>query len=49
MKFNMDEFTFQDEVYFMNLNHKMQSQQLEFNHTMGLNEDTLYHKIENES
>lgn len=46
MKFDLDEFTFQDEINLMNLNYQMQSQQMDLNNTMGLNDDTIYHKIE---
>lgn len=48
MKFDLDEFTFQDEINLMNLNYQMKNQQYGLNNTMGLNDDTIYHKIENE-
>lgn len=46
MKFDLDEFTFQDEVNFMNLNYQMERQQLKTNASVGFNDDTIYHKIE---
>lgn len=46
MKFDFDEFNFQDEINFMNLNHQMESQQQKVNPTFGFNEDSIYNKIE---
>lgn len=46
MKFELDEFSFQDEINLMNLNNQMQNQQIKPNGTMGFNEDTIYHKID---
>lgn len=47
MKFDLDEFSFQDEGNFMNLIHQMENQQLKTNSSFGFNEDSIYHKIEN--
>ncbi|MCI8384499.1 MAG: hypothetical protein HFJ33_06565 [Clostridia bacterium] len=49
MKFDFDNFSFQDEANFMNLNNQMQSQQIKANGTLGFNDDTIYDKIEKES
>ena len=48
MKFNFDEFSFQDQINFMNLNYQMESQQLKTknNSSIGFNEDSIYRKIE---
>jgi len=46
MKFDFDEFTFQDEINFMNLNNQMENLQVKNNDTMGFNLDTIYQKIE---
>ncbi len=46
MKFDFDEFTFQDEINFMNLNNQMESLQVKNIDTMGFNLDTIYQKIE---
>lgn len=46
MKSDFDEYTFQDEINFMNLNYQMENQHLNLNKTMGFNDDTIYHKIE---
>lgn len=46
MKFDFDEFTFQDEINFMNLNNQMDNVQIKSNTTMGFNNDTIYQKIE---
>ncbi len=47
MKFDFDDFSFQDEVNLMNLNYQMQKQQLDTNTSFGFNNDTIYNKIEN--
>ena len=47
MKFDMDEFSFQDEINLMNLNYQMKNQQSKENPILGFNEDTIYNKIEN--
>lgn len=47
MKFDFDEYSFQEEISFMHLNYKMEKQQLKANSSLGFNEDTLYNKIEN--
>lgn len=48
MKFDLDEdeFSFKDEIDFMNLNYQMENQPIKVNPTMGFNEDTIYNKIE---
>ncbi len=48
MKFDFDEFSFQDEINFMNLNYQMEHQQIktEINPSIGFNNDSIYHKIE---
>ena len=46
MKFDFDEFTFQDEINFMNLNNQMDNIQIKSNTTTGFNNDTIYQKIE---
>ena len=53
MKFDLDDedFTFQDEAIFMDLNRQMESRQQTFksnnnNNTLGFNNDTIYNKIE---
>lgn len=48
MKFNFDEFSFRDQVDFMNLNNQMENQQLKtkIDASIGFNEDTIYNKIE---
>ncbi len=46
MKFDFDEFTFQDEISVMNLNRQMENWQVKTNDTMGFNRDTIYQKIE---
>lgn len=48
MKFDFDEYNFQDEINLMNLNHQMENQQFktEMNPSMGFNNDSIYHKIE---
>ena len=47
MKFDFDEFSFQDEINLMNLNHQMENQQLKTNKnsSFGFNEDTIYNNI----
>ena len=47
MKFDLDDFSFQDEINFMNLNHQMDKQQLNINSSFGFNNDEIYNKIEN--
>lgn len=46
MKFDFDEFTFQDEISVMNLNRQMENWQVKTNDTMGFNSDTIYQKIQ---
>ena len=47
MRFDLDEFNFQDEINFMNLNDQMEkNNQAKSNHTIGFNDDTIYQKIE---
>lgn len=48
MKLNFDEFSFQDQINFMNLNYQMESQQLKTknNSSIGFNEDSIYRKVE---
>lgn len=47
MRLDFDEFSFQDEVNFMNLNDQMQrTGKMNFNSTIGFNNDTIYQKIE---
>lgn len=52
MKFDLDDedFTFQDEAIFMDLNRQMESRQQIFksnsNNTFGFNNDSIYNKIE---
>lgn len=47
MKFDFDEFSFQDEINLMNLNNQMENfGSLKFNETAGFNEDTIYVKID---
>ena len=50
MKFDFDEYNFQDEINLMNLNHQMENQQTikNGNASFGFNEDTIYNKIEKE-
>lgn len=47
MKFEFEDDIFQDEIYFMQLKHQMESQQIKANATMGFNNDAIYQKIEN--
>ncbi len=49
MKFDFDEFSLQDEINLMNLNHQMENQQINLNASFGFNDDTIYHKIENKN
>lgn len=46
MKFDFDEFSFQDEINLMNLNHQMENQQMNVNTSFGFNNDAIYHKME---
>lgn len=47
MKFDFDEFNFQDEINLMNLNNQMEDLgRIKFNETIGFNEDTIYAKID---
>lgn len=48
MKFDFDEYNFQDEINLMNLNYQMEKQQFktEMNPSIGYNNDSIYHKIE---
>lgn len=47
MRLEFDEFDFQDEINFMNLNDQMEkASQIKFNTTLGFNDDTIYQKIE---
>ncbi|MCI8637195.1 MAG: hypothetical protein HFJ36_05100 [Clostridia bacterium] len=52
MKIDLDEeFTYQDEINFMDLNRQMESRQQIFksnnnNITIGFNNDTIYNKVE---
>ncbi len=47
MKFDFDEFSFQDEINLIHLNNQMESaQHIKFDETVGFNEDTIYTKIE---
>lgn len=50
MRFDFDEYNFQDEINLMNLNRQMESQQMKTNGnaSFGFNEDTIYNKIEKE-
>ena len=50
MRFDFDEYNFQDEINLMNLNHQMENQQTikNGNASFGFNEDTIYNKIEKE-
>ncbi len=51
MKFDFDEYNFQDEINLMNLNRQMESQQIKtnLNPSIGFNEDTIYHTIEKDN
>lgn len=48
MKFDFDEYNFQDEINLMNLNRQMKNQQLRTNiePSIGFNNDTIYNQIE---
>lgn len=46
MKFDFDEYNFQDEINFMNLNHQMENRQVKMNSSMGFNNDSIYDKVE---
>lgn len=47
MKFDFDEFSFQDEINLIHLNNQMENfGQIKLNETTGFNEDTIYSKIE---
>lgn len=46
MKFDFDEFSFRDEINFMNLNYQMESQQRKVNTSFGFNEDIIYKEID---
>ena len=47
MKFDFDEFSFQDEINLIHLNNQMENLgHIKFNETIGFNEDTIYSKIE---
>lgn len=48
MKFDFDEYNFQDEINLMNLNHQMENQQFktEMNPSIGFNNDSIYDKVE---
>ncbi len=48
MKFDFDEYNFQDEINFMNLNHQMKNRQvkMKMNSSMGFNNDSIYEKVE---
>ena len=46
MKSDFDEYTFKDQIEFMNINSQMKQQQLENNENIGFNNDTLYNFIE---
>ncbi len=47
MKYDFDEFSFQDEINFMNLNKQMENtKQMNFDTTIGFNNDIIYQKIE---
>lgn len=50
MRFEKDEFSFKDEINFMNLNYEIQNQQqlLKNQNTFGFNNDTLYNGIDKE-
>ncbi len=50
MRFDFDEYNFQDEINLMNLSHQMENQQTikNGNASFGFNEDTIYNKIEKE-
>ena len=47
MKFDFDEFSFQDEINLIHLNNQMENLgHIKFNETIVFNEDTIYSKIE---
>ena len=48
MRFDFDEYNFQDKINLMNLNHQLENQQIKtnVNASFGFNEDTIYNKIE---
>lgn len=46
MKFDFDEYNFQDEINFMNLNQQMENRQVKMNSSMGFNNDSIYDKVE---
>ena len=48
MRLEGDEYSFKDEINFMNLNRQMENQQIKINSSsFGFNEDTIYQQIEN--
>ena len=46
MKFDFDEYSFKDQIEFMNINNQMKQNQLQNNQNIGFNDDTLYNFIE---
>ncbi len=50
MRFDFDEYNFQDEINLMNLNRQIENQHIKTNGnaSFGFNEDTIYNKIEKE-
>ena len=46
MKFDFDEYSFKDQIEFMNINNQMKQNQLQNNKKIGFNNDTLYNFIE---